>query len=236
MRCAPDDASFTRATPRRTLRSRATDRSRSCAATFRKPCAQMVRDRKDKRSAFAARRCAAAYRGVVAAYLLRIVHLRIVRWYVLRVQSRALEIVVRPCVRRLPERDARRGRDRTAARQCDVGRCTLRNSGIAGAGECPVEAQARCGMAARTLGGDRGNERPPVVLGARPSTGQTGFPSLRLLCARASRSVVAMISVGEDPLRRSRLRCARRLPGSRGGKRGRAGFSPPTSVGGGPKG
>ena len=42
---------------------------------------------------------------------------------------------------------------------------------------------ARCDMAPRSLGGDRRNERPQIVLGAGASTGQGGFPSFRLLCA-----------------------------------------------------
>ena len=37
-------------------------------------------------------------------------------------------------------------------------------------------------MASWSLGGDRGNKRPHVVLGAGASTGQAGFPSSRLLC------------------------------------------------------
>src|SRR5262249_1331297 len=47
-------------------------------------------------------------------------------------------------------------------------------------------------MASRSLGVDRRNERPQIILGVGASAGQGGFPSSRLLCARGLPSLATM--------------------------------------------
>ncbi len=106
----------------------------------------------------------------------------------LRIQLRALDPMGGLSVRRLPQRDARRDRDRRAADRGAIDRRALHLAGLAGVGRA-VGPAARGRMASRSRGGDRGNGRRTSRTGPwriRPARRISIMPiALRMTCPSA---------------------------------------------------
>src|SRR5262249_14469245 len=88
------------------------------------------------------------------------------------------------------QRHACRARDRAADRGAIESR-VLQVAGSTGT-RSVGQLAARCPMASRSLGHDRGNEWTPIILGAGASAGQGGLSSIQLLCARIPSNVAEM--------------------------------------------
>ncbi len=142
----------------------------------------LCRDRQDRRCPHAAGRGGCAQRRTLAAHLLRGICPGFPRRRLLRIQLRAFDAMGGLSVQRLPKRHGGSDRNRCARNRRAIKCRLLHLAGLA----CPgslVGFPTLSIMASRLVGGDRGCERPQVVLGVGASTGESRLPSLRLLCA-----------------------------------------------------
>ena len=189
-------------------------RSGRRASARRQSGAALFRDRQDQRSAHAARRDGCARRRALAAHLLRGIRACCAG------RRRISSSTLRPRPNGRPIGSTATEAGCASATEISAPRIEVQSSAgalhvasLAGAGSA-VGLAARQPLAARPLGGDRGNERPQVLLGAGASARQAGFPSFRLLCARTSCSVARHEIRHRSPSRRTRS-CARRSQGRR---------------------